>query len=221
MEFTLVGLYAFCAVVGWAMVTLMLVFGSQSDFDLDADMDMDLDFDADVDLDIDADMDLDVDAGDLDLDVEGGWGSALGETLLGVLSFRSVLFFLAGFGATGLALGAVWTSLAALPWAIGVGFLGAYFNSWLMRWIKSGGGSSAITRAEMTGSPGRVVIPVEPGARGKVAIEVDGQPVYIGARHYNDRTASQLTVGDEIVIVDMDEGGTALIARLDELSHGD
>lgn len=209
--------YLFCTIVGWSMVALMLIFGGQSDFDLDADMD--LDFDADVGVDADLDMDADVDS--IDLDLQGGWGSALGETLIGVLSFRSILFFMAGFGATGLALGAVWGSLAALPWSVGVGFLAAYFNSWLMRWIKSGGGSSAVTRSDMTGAPGHVIIPVEPGARGKVAIEVEGQPIYVVARHFNERTASQLTVGEKIVIVDMDDRGTALIARLDELSHGD
>ena len=223
----LLGIYAFCAIVGLAMVFLMLLFGGQSDFDLDADMDLDLDMDMDVDMDIDMDMDMDVDmdvdidGAELDLDVEGGWGGAVGETLMGILSFRSMLFFMAGFGATGLALNLVWNAVAALPWAVGVGFVGAYFNSWLMRWIKSASGSSVVTRADMTGSAGRVVIPVEPGARGKVAIEMDGQPYYVVARHFNERTASQLTVGDQIVIVDMDEKGTALIARLDELSQGD
>lgn len=211
--------YLFCTIVGWSMVALMLVFGGQSDFDLDADVDLDFDADVAVDADLDIDTDLDVDS--VDVDLHAGWAGGLGETLIGILSFRSVLFFLAGFGATGLALGAIWNSIAALPWAIGVGFVGAYFNSWLMRWIKSGGGSSAVGRAEMTGAPGHVVVPVEPGARGKVAIEVDGQPIYVVARHFNERTASQLTVGEKIVIVDMDERGTALIARLDELSHGD
>src|SRR5680860_404177 len=87
------GMYIITAIVGWTLVALSSIFGGDTDFDLDADMDLDLDMD--VDLDFEGPDGLDIDGIDSGFD-------AIGETLMGMLSIRSLLYFAAGFGGAGL-----------------------------------------------------------------------------------------------------------------------
>lgn len=195
------GIYLFSAIVGVPLVAMMLVFG-------------DADFDGDVDVDIDADVDLDV---DLDADLAGGW---FGDSVSGMLSIRSLVFFLAGFGAIGLVMGMVWGH-AAVATAITAGIAGvagAYTNSALTSWLKRNQVSGELSKDHLEGTAGRVSVPVEAGRKGKVTVEVEGRPVQLTAAQY--RSGDVLQVGDRVVVVELDEGGTALVARLDELTEG-
>jgi len=198
------GIYIFSAIVGVPLVALMLFFG-------------DADFDGDVDLDADLDADFDAD-GDLDLDAAGGW---LGGSLAGMLSVRSIVFFLAGFGALGLLMGLFWgyDAVATAMVASAGGLLGAYLNSALTGWLKRNQTSGEMRLGDIAGSAGTVSVPIEPGKKGKVTIDVDGRPIQMTARHFRGK-ADQLAVGESVVVVEFDERGTALIARLDDLSGG-
>ena len=214
----LYGLYITSAIVGWVLVGLMVAFGG------DTGMDVDTDIDLDVDLDLDLDLDLDVEFESPDgLDVSGV-GSTLdsfGEIVLGMLSIRSMLFFAAGFGGAGLL--ATWmsgSSFAALPFAIAAGVIGSYANSALMKWMRGSELDSQLQKSDIAGSSGKVVVPVGPGQKGRIAIQIGDRPIMMVAQSYNDKSGDQLAVGDSVVIIDTDERGTALVARLDDLANG-
>ena len=63
------------------------------------------------------------------------------------------------------------------------------------------------------------MVPVGPGQKGRIAIQVGDRPIMMVARSFNEKNEDQLVVGDAVVIVDTDEDGTALIARLDDLAN--
>ncbi|MCJ7752921.1 MAG: hypothetical protein MUP13_00010, partial [Thermoanaerobaculales bacterium] len=86
------GVYVFAAIVGWPCLFFCVFFGGEGG-DVDADFDIDIDVDA-------------------DLDVSGGPGGGIAAAVLSLLSFRSLVFFLAFFGATGLILDARLTGSA-------------------------------------------------------------------------------------------------------------
>lgn len=210
----LFGLYVMTAIIGWTLAGLMVAFGGDSGLDMDADLDMDLDLDLDLDIDVDG-------PGGLDIGDASSVFDSFGDVLLGMLSIRSLLFFAAGFGGAGLL--ATWligTSIGALPFALAAGVLGSYANSALMKWMRSSELDSQLEVSDISGSAGKVVVPVGPGQKGRIAIEIGDQPIMLVAGVYNEKDGDQLKVGESVVVVDTDEDGTALITRLDDLSQG-
>ena len=208
----LFSIYVASAIIGWVLVGLMVVFGGDTGLDVDADVDVDLD------MDLDDDMDMDVYGAGVEFD---GVFDSVGDVLLGMLSIRSMLFAAASFGAVGL-LG-TWllgTSIVALPFAVGAGFVGSFANSILMKWLRGSDLDSQMEASDIAGALGKVVVPVGPGQKGRVAIQIGDRPIMMAARSFNERAGDRLVVGDPIVIVETDEQGTALIARLDDLSNG-
>ncbi len=196
--------YIFAAAIGWPLLAIMLFFGGDSDFDLDADVDLDLDLDMDADLDTDLDL------------AHGGFG----DVFTSMLSIRSLIFFAAFFGAAGLLFGIGSDSdLAVLILALGFGVLGAFANGWLTTWLKRSTTSSIRTRRDIEGQAARVTVPLGADHKGQVAVMIEGQPVRMTAAPFRARDVFE--VGDQVVVVELDERGTALIARLDELAHGD
>ena len=195
------GVFVFMAVFGWLFVAVFLF--SAADFDLDVDVD------SDVDVDLSADADL---AGGSD------WsGSAL--HLLGALfSFRSLVFFAAFFGLTGLLLS--WLdagSVLALILAIAIGLFAAFINVKLMDYLKRTSVSSQLKDTKIAGNVGRVVVPVSRNSRGKVSIDLDGQVLSLTAMPYNERHDEEYEVGDNVVVVEV-KNGSALVTRMDELN---
>ncbi len=210
------GLYVFCAIVGIPLVLMMAFLGGDTDFDFDADLDLDLDLDMDVDMDVDVDVDTDLETG---FDVAGG-GSAIADAFAGMLSIRAVFFALAGFGTGGLV--GLWSGLALpvhLTMAIvgGLGF--AYASSFAMAWIKQNETNSEVRRVDIQGKAARVTVPVAVDQRGKVTVLVAGKPTQMTAKLFSDKSGQELSVGDQVVVVEVDESGTALIARLDSLAN--
>lgn len=213
------GVYVFCAIVGIPLVIMMAFLGGDTDLDFDADLDLDLDLDLDMDVDMDLDTDVDVDS-----DVESGFdmagsGSVVGDAFSGMLSVRGVLFAMAGFGAAGLA--GFWSG-AVLPVHLSMAIVGglgfAYASSFAMAWLQRNETTSEVRKLDLEGRPARVTIPVADGRRGKVSVLVDGKPTQMTAQLYRGKTG-QLSVGDQVVVVEVDEAGTALVARLDSLTN--
>lgn len=213
----LFSIYVASAIIGWVLVGLMVVFGGDSGLDVDTDVDLDLDMDLDMDMDMDLDVDMDMDSPGVEFD---GVFDSVGDVFLGMLSIRSMLFAAASFGAVGL-LG-TWllgTSIVALPFAVGAGLVGSFANSILMKWLRGSDLDSQMEASDIAGALGKVVVPVGPGQKGRVAIQIGDRPIMMAARSFNERVGDRLVVGDAIVIVDTDEQGTALIARLDDLAN--
>ncbi len=212
-------IYLISALVGWPFILLFIFFGGA---DADADVDLDLDTDVDLDFDTDADFDLDADAG-VDADIEAsdlaGIGESVADFVGSLLSFRSAVFGFAFFGTTGFLLGLVDTNaLITLIAAIAVGAAAWIGNSMLWRWLKTNMVGSSLTNRQLQGSTGKVVLPIGESVKGRVALDVGGQPLYYVAKPFHKDRGDQFAVGDEVVVIDVQEG-TALVARLDSLAE--
>lgn len=137
------------------------------------------------------------------------------------LSLRSFLYFLAGFGATG-ALLEVGTSApagVALAWAGGAGVTAAFAAGALYAWVRRSESGLIPTEADyLIGVPGRVMVPLQPGQRGKILAQYGGRRVELLARLFRDDDLP-CARGDEVVIVELD-GDTALVAPLPSLPSG-
>ena len=223
----MLGIYAFCAIVGIPLLLMMAFLGGDADVDFDGDLDLDLDFDADLDVDLDLDvdgidgdidLDTDMDLDDVDLTAEAV-GSVAGDAFSGMLSVRSIIAGMAGFGSVGLI--GIWTDVVfpvhVFAAAI-AGVLLAYAASFGMAWLRANQSSSARGREAFEGNMAKVTVPVVPGGRGKITVAVEGRPTAMTASLFNEK-AGQISVGDEVVVVEVTDAGTALVARLDELAN--
>jgi membrane protein implicated in regulation of membrane protease activity len=207
------GFYLASAIIGWAFVGLFLFGGIDGDVDADLDADLDADFDADFDADVDVDADLD---GDIAA-AGSGFASSIAAAGLSLLSFRSIMFFLAFFGLTGILLNIIDASfLATLVAAIGVGVFAWVFNSFVFRALKVADVSSTLRKSDLEGALGQVVLPINPGHRGRISIEVGDQHRYLTARPHERAGQSSFAVGDPVVVVGLDKG-TALVTAVDVL----
>lgn len=186
--------FLFTAVIGWIFVAVFLF--SAGDFDLD--------------LDVDADLDLDADGGSA--------ASGAGLEILGaIFSFRSIVFFAAFFGLTGLLL--TWLDAAtilAVIIAIGIGLFAAFINVKLMQYLQRTSVNSQLKDTNIAGNAAKVTVPITAESRGKVSVDVNGQRLYLIATPYNSKHDQEFAVGDTVVIVEV-KNGSALVTSMDEL----
>jgi membrane protein implicated in regulation of membrane protease activity len=183
--------YLVAAILGWPLVLFFILFAGD---DGGGEVDLDIDIDADVEIGAEPASSL---AADL-------------------LSIRSLAFFLSFFGITGLVLGwldvnGVLTLLAAAA----LGVFALWLNHILMRFIRTSSVSTELSDRVLEGMPGRVVVPVAPGRRGKISLDVQGQIIYLIARPYR---GGSFDVGTQVVVVEVDRGA-ALVASLEELNR--
>lgn len=148
--------------------------------------------------------DGDADAGDLDFD-----GGIISYFSLGTLSFFSGFFGLTGLATSLTGTGAV----LSLVLAVVVGLSAAVAHRTLLKFVKKGAGSSHLRDRDFTGKAGTVVVPIESGKRGRIALQVGDQRQYLTAQLSSGEPAA-LEVGSPIVILEVDQG-IALVAHLD------
>lgn len=192
------GVYLFSAVVGWLLVAFFLVSGGDTDFDAGS-------FDADIDL-----------GGDADLDIDAAPGGVI-DLLLSYISLRSVVFFLAFFGLTGIVLDALGTNaLITAVAASGTGFFAATVNNTLIGYIQRTGASSDVRNRTIAGNAAEVVLPIAVGRKGRVAVEVGGQRIYLVATPYTTDAGEAFEVGETVVVIEVDRDG-AKVARMEAL----
>ncbi|MGF1666043.1 MAG: hypothetical protein ACFCVC_07185 [Acidimicrobiia bacterium] len=189
----MIAIYGFCAVVGGVLAAIMLLGG-----------------DADADL----SGDLDIEAGGLGGGDANGSATGAGGVLASLLSFRTIVFALAFFGVTGLALplvgtGQVGTFIAAL---CAGGFAGV-LNDRIVRYVTRTSGGVGVSELSVSGAPARVTIPVGTGRRGRVSIQVEGRTLALVAEPYQPLSET-FEVGATVVVVEV-HGGVAKIAPLD------
>jgi len=157
-----------------------------------------------------AGLDGGADAGDLG-DMSGGHGSH-GDGVLSFLSVSSIAFVLTFFGLTGLvshALGA--STVLAFVLAVVLGFGTGFTNAAAFRWIRRNSTSSDVSDRELEGSIARVLLPVESGHRGRIAVNIAGAREQMTADTADGTTMS---IGAKVVIVEV-VNGVALVASLD------
>ncbi len=185
-----------------------------------------LDFDGDVDAGgFDADTDVgDIDVGDVDTadaghgGAHGGGGAGdFGAVFASLFSFRSLVFGATFFGLTGFVLSLLGTAPATtLTLAVMLGFMAALLNATLWSFLRrSGEVSSDVGISQLVGASGQVVLPISSSGKGRIKIELNGQPRYMVAKQFRS-DANQLEVGSRVVVVEVD-GGTALVSSLREL----
>jgi len=186
--------YLFAALVGWPFVLFFLFFSA--DVDADADFDVDVDMEADV---------------DVDTGLAGSAGAGVADAVLSIFSFRALVFLFAFFGVTGLILrglgvGGFFTFILAVAMGLFAGYLHARLYAYLKR--SSTGGMT--TTADLRGSRAKVVVPILESGRGRIEVDVDGQPVYVTARAFGGGSYEK---GERVVVVEIDDG-TALVGHL-------
>ena len=223
---------------GWLLIGVSLLFGGGDkdldheaavdvDHDVDLDHDADLDADHDVDLDHDVDHDLDgghgIDAGHdldahhvgadgLDKDLDGmvaSGGDALWLTLLSLRfwTFGAASFGLAGVLSTFAGLGEPVTGVTAALSGVGIGFAAARF----FRALKRDEVSGALGLDSTVGMQGRVLLPIERGGMGKIAVHTDAGRVELKATTLDD---GPLRVNGPCLVVSV-EDGVATVTGLD------
>jgi len=194
--------YAFAAIVGWPFLLFFVFFGG--DTDVEGDIDLDVDLEADVDLGEGV--------------VAGGLGGGLAAAVLSLLSFRSLVFFLAFFGGTGLILGVLSAgSVVTLVAAIALGLFAASLNNRVYRYLKSSSVGSDVSDQALSGAVGRVVIPISVDSKGRIICEVEGQTIKLTAVPFDSHEQGEYGVGESVVVVEVDEG-TARVSSFRELS---
>lgn len=198
--------------------TLPMMFGA---FDTDTDVDADFDGGADFDVDVDADVDVDVDA-----DVDGGSGGAsvsavgeFGSIFASLFSFRSIVFGATFFGLTGTVLQLLDASpVMTVVSSVIMGLLAALLNATLWSQLRrTGDVSSHLNAGDLVGATGQVVVPISGERRGRVRLELNGQPRFMVATPFRDKGVP-FNPGDAVVIVDID-GDVARIAPLDQIEN--
>ena len=190
--------FAFAAIVGWPFLVFFVFFGGEGG-DVDADLDLDLEVDA-------------------DLDAAGGFGEGIASAVLSLLSFRSIVFFLAFFGATGLILTALETgSIVALILAIVLGLFAASFNNRVFRYLKSSSVETEVSDRALSGAVGRVTVPISVASKGRITCQVEGRTINLTAVPFDANEQSEFEVGESVVVVEVTKGA-ARVSSFRELS---
>lgn len=200
----MLAIYLFALIVGGGLLAFSLVAGTDGDHDIEVDSGADVDVASEFE------------------SVAGGESVLAGDDwmlLQGFFSIRTILYFLAGFGATGalidLLTGA--PSLVTLSWALATGLISALAAAVIYGWLRQTGSGEVPNDPEyLVGVTARVLLPVEAGRRGKIIALHQGREVELLARLHGADDAD-CPRGSEVVIVEVD-GETALVTPLPLLS---
>ena len=176
-----------------------------------------LEFDGDVDFDFDSDADVEL-GGDADFGTDTS--GALGDFVGSLLSFRSVVFFGAFFGLTGVLFDVVFDQAAAvtLILALGFGLVAAASQATILGLIQNNMNDSSVSQHELPGTRATVVLPLGEDRKGRIRALVGGQTTYLVALPH--RTTNRFDVGESVVVVEIQDG-TALVAPLPGLEAGE
>ena len=190
----------------------------------------DLDFDTDIDIDFDVDTDLGGAGFELDADLDAGsagdTAAALAEVIGGagdwlasLLTFRTFVFVSAFFGTAGIVF--TWLDypgLVTLLSALSLGTIAGIVNARLMAYLRRTANSGELSEHHLRGSIARVILPVGDQRRGRVELDVAGQPLFMVAVPYRDGREDLLN-GEHVVVVEVKQG-TAYVTAAPELGGG-
>ncbi len=165
----MLGIYLFAAILGGGLLLFSVLAGGDHDAHADASG-----FDADHDIGHDVDHDLGHDA-------DAGHGGA-GELVLGLFRPRNLTFFFAAFGLTGslLTLLSPWSATASLLPSLGMGLGAMVVTHGVFEWLRrSESAVDVVSDSDIEGCVGRVVLPLEPGERGRIACRIGDREIYM------------------------------------------
>jgi membrane protein implicated in regulation of membrane protease activity len=155
-------------------------------------------------------------------DDDGGDDAGAGDEGVGGLMFRllplsTLALGAATFGVCGLLLGAVGTGpVVTFVAAVLVAVVAGALNTTAFRYLRRSGSAAAVGDDQLAGSIGRVVLPVGGARRGRIAVSVGGQQIYLTARAVPDATSTELELepGAPVLVVEVHDG-VASVTRLD------
>ncbi|MCL2777643.1 MAG: hypothetical protein FWD73_06535 [Polyangiaceae bacterium] len=116
-----------------------------------------------------------------------------------------------------LAFGLVGTALTLLeltsPIATGVlasimGVVSGFATDALLRWLRRSSPSSHTTSTDVVGRVGRVLVPIDPGARGKIRVEIKES-----AQDFIASASEAIHEGEAVVIEEEGADGTVIVSR--------
>ncbi len=221
----MIWIYVAAAIFGGVFLVPMLLSGLDiggGDLDVEG-ADADLDFDGDVELDgVGADgVDVGGDGPDgASAGVDVGDGP-LGAVFASLVSFRTLVFFAAFFGAAGIVFTALdYGSITTALSSILVGGFAGTANSVLFGLVKNSESTSQLTDRILQGRAAVVVLPMGEGRPGRIRVDLGGQPQFLVARPVDDGTSQQFDVGASVVVVEI-ENGTAMVTSLAGLGLGE
>lgn len=223
--------YIFCLVLGGGILLVsvlgdllgdvggdMDVGGGDVDFQLEAghfdapELDAGhLDLDAGH-LDVDAGH-LDVDAGHLDADAHAAHATHATK----ILSLRTLIYALFGFGAVGTILSFLGPGgfLSTFAFAVVGGLLSGAVVTSTFNWLKRTDTGAQISDAAYIGLSGTVTLPMAPGSPGAVTVERGQRRISLRALPHATASGADPSAWKSVVVVDM-EGGVARVAPLEE-----
>lgn len=139
---------------------------------------------------------------------DGDEHSARPWTLL--ISVRFWSFALLAFGLVGTALTLLQLTGPVVAGAIAVvmGVTSGLATALLLRWLRRSSPSSHATSSDVVGRVGRVLVPIEGGARGKVRVEVKGH-----ARDFVASSGDALREGETVVVEGESTNGEIVVSR--------
>ena len=152
----------------------------------------------------------------------GGEGdSGIGGVMLRLLPLSTIALAAATFGLCGLLLTAVGTGAGTtLAGAAVTAVVAGALNSTVFAYLRRSDSTTSVGDERLAGAVGRVVLPVAGERRGRIAVAVDGQQLYLSARAMPAASsdAGALEVGAPVLVVEV-TNGVASVVRLDpELS---
>jgi membrane protein implicated in regulation of membrane protease activity len=189
------GLYLFAMIIGVGLLLFTILGGGDSDAS-------DAAFEADA---------------DLDMEHATGMAAGIGEIVLGLFRPRNLTFLLAAFGTTGALLTWAGTNAAsAFLLAASMGIAAWFVSHAVFTWLRrTDSAIDALDDRDLEGTIGRVTLPIGPGSRGRVMVEVAGRQAHLTARLASDVDRA-LPIGTEILI-HRTEGGVAEVMPTDVL----
>jgi hypothetical protein len=136
-------------------------------------------------------------------EIQQGWA---GELVLGLFRPRNLTFFLAGFGITGtlLTLLTATSTLGTLIPSLGMGLAAMLATHVTFMWLtRSDSAMDAVSDSDLEGCVGRVMLPLSPGERGRIACRVGDHMTYITAT-LAEGYSETLSPGREVVVLEVD-----------------
>lgn len=222
-------IYVAAAIFGCGFL-IPMVLGGLTELDADAGGELDAGG-LDVPTDVDVELDVEFDAGDLDAgqgtgaaadgSAVGGLDGPAGAIFASLFSFRAVVFFSAFFGVAGLVFGAIgYGEPATAGSAVLIGLIAMAINAVLFGLLKDSEPNSQISDRTLEGRWAKVVLPMSVEQRGRIRVDLSGQPQYLVAKPLDDGSPHRFDVGTSVVVVKI-ENGTALVSSVPELDEGE
>jgi membrane protein implicated in regulation of membrane protease activity len=198
----MLGIYLFAAIIGGGLLLFSLLGGAEHDADAGHDFDHSFDHDAGASHDV---------AHHATVGHPGsGWA---GELVLGLLRPRNFIFFLAGFGITGTLLTLLRdaSTLGGLIPSVAMGVAAMLVTHATFVWLRrSDSAIDAISDADMEGCVARVVLPLTPGQRGRIACRIGDREIHVVAS-LAEGYQEALPPGREVVVLEVSDTGAVVM----------